>query len=156
MDPLAVSKEHPDTADVRALLERHFDLMRSGSPEESCHVMAPDTLLEAEATLYGIRRAGQLLGVGALTVIAPHHGELKSMHTLQEARGQGVARLLLTALLDHAKSLGLSQVSLETGTASEFTAARALYAAFGFSECPPFGAYTYDPLSIFMSKPIGS
>lgn len=152
MDTLTPTRERPDTPDVRALLQRHFDLMRSQSPEESCHVMAPDTLLEADAVLLGIRQSGILLGVGALTIIAPGEGELKSMHTAEEARGRGVARALLTALMDHAQKMGLHQISLETGSAETFGPARALYHTFGFTLCPPFGTYIEDPLSVFMTK----
>lgn len=151
MDPLSVTFEQPNTADVRALLERHFALMRSLSPAESCHVMAPETLLDAGATLLGVREAGVLVGVGALTRIGDDAGELKSMHTAQEARGKGVARHLLQALLQEARDRGMTQISLETGSAAEFQAARSLYESEGFEECPPFGAYQLDPLSTFMT-----
>jgi putative acetyltransferase len=150
--PLTATQEQPDTDDVHALLLRHFDLMSSQSAEESCHVMAPETLMEAGATLFGIREEDRLLGVGALAVIAPGHGELKSMHTAAEARGKGVARRLMEALLDHARAQGLTRVSLETGSTPEFLPARTLYEAFGFTLCPPFGSYIEDPLSVFMTK----
>ncbi|APX10264.1 GNAT family N-acetyltransferase [Tateyamaria omphalii] len=154
MDALSVTPDTPATPDVQALLGRHFALMRSQSPAESCHVMEPETLLEAGATLYAARNGDgdEVLGVGALTVIAPGHGELKSMHTAAEARGRGVARAILAALLEAARQKGLDRVSLETGSAEVFAPARALYAAHGFEECPPFGAYTLDPLSVFMTR----
>lgn len=157
MDPLkadqfVVSLETPDSADVRALLVRHFELMRSMSPAESCHVMAPDALIEANVTLLGIRREGVLLAVGALAQIGPQEGELKSMHTAAEARGQGLARHLLRALLARATAEGFSKVSLETGSADEFAPARALYDAEGFTPCAPFGSYLLDPLSVFMTR----
>jgi len=156
MDALIVTPERPETADVKALLQRHFDLMREGSPEESCHVMAPDTLGGAGVHLLGLRQDGTLLGLGALAAIGPQQGELKSMHTAQEARGKGVARHILRALLDVARSQGMIRVSLETGTAPPFAAARALYLSEGFEECPPFGTYVYDPLSVFMARKLGA
>lgn len=133
---------------------RHFALMREGSPEESCHVMAPDALIEANVTLLGIREDGVLLGLGALARIGPWDGELKSMHTAAEARGKGVARRLLRALMDEAKAQGMTRLNLETGTAPTFEAARGLYASEGFEECPPFGDYVLDPLSVFMCRQI--
>lgn len=151
MDPLSVTFEQPNTADVRALLERHFALMRSQSPAESCHVMAPETLLEAGATLLGLRENGVLLGLGALADIGGDQGELKSMHTAQEARGKGVARALLRALMQEARDRGMARISLETGSAAEFAPARNLYASEGFEECAPFGEYQLDPLSTFMT-----
>ena len=154
MDALILTHERPETADVRALLQRHFDLMRSQSPEESCHVMAPESLGEAGATLLGIRRNGVLLGLGALARIGDTVGELKSMHTATEARGQGVARHLLRALLEHARAEGIGTVSLETGSDPDFAAARALYTSEGFAVCPPFGSYVHDPLSVFMTRSV--
>ncbi len=114
--------------------------------------MEPGALLEREAVLYAARDGQTLLGVGALTLIGPQHGELKSMHTAAEARGRGVARAILQALMDHARDHGVTRLSLETGTADLFAPARALYAAHGFATCPPFGNYTVDPLSVFMTR----
>ena len=154
MDALAVARDTPATPDVQALLSRHFEIMRASSPEESCHVMKPDALLEKGAVLFAARAADVLLGVGALAPLADGQGELKSMHTSAEARGRGVGRAILLALLDHARVQGMSRVSLETGTAELFAPARALYAAHGFVACPPFGSYVTDPLSVFMTRTV--
>ncbi len=143
-----------DDADVRALLRRHFDLMRSQSPEESCHVMDDSALRASGAKILGWRDAAGLQGIVALTEVAPGHGEIKSMHTAQEARGRGVGRILLQHLITMAQDQGLERLSLETGSADSFAAARALYASEGFAMCPPFAEYTEDPLSIFMTRKI--
>lgn len=74
------------------------------------------------------------------------------MHTAAEARGQGIARAILNALMDEARRLGLNRLSLETGSAETFAPARALYTGHGFAECAPFGEYRPDPLSIFMTR----
>ena len=152
MDALTPSIEDPSAPDVQTVLERHFDLMRSQTPEEGCHVIEPKSFAAEGAMLLGIRRDGALLGIGALKKIAPDHGELKSMHTLSEARGQGVARALLLALIATARTQGLSRISLETGTAPEFAAARSLYLSEGFAECPPFAEYKPYPLSVYMTR----
>lgn len=143
-----------DDADVRALLGRHFDLMRVQSPEESCHVMDDSALRASGAKILGWRDAGGLQGIVALTMVGPGHGEIKSMHTAQEARGRGVGRILLQHLITMAQDHGLDRLSLETGSADSFAAARALYASEGFAMCPPFGNYTEDPLSVFMTRKI--
>ncbi|MEP5732187.1 MAG: GNAT family N-acetyltransferase [Sulfitobacter sp.] len=148
------ARENPNDVDVRALIERHFDLMRSLSPAESCHVMEPETLVQAGACLFGLRKEGVLLGIGAVTPLDSQTAELKSMHTTAEARGQGVARLLLRTLLDAARAMGASRVNLETGTDPAFAAARGLYISEGFAECPPFSGYRIDPLSVYMTKSI--
>lgn len=154
MDALTLTFERPDAADVAALLGRHHALMREGSPEESCHVMDVSELLAEDVTVLAAREDGALLGGGALKIIAPGSGELKSMHTAQEARGRGVARALLLELIEMARRAGVTLLNLETGTAPLFAPARALYTANGFKECPPFGTYTFDPLSVFMSRSI--
>lgn len=147
-----VSRGSVDDPDVQALLRRHFDLMRASSPEESCHVMDPGALSERGVVLFAARDGDTVLGVGALARLAPGHGELKSMHTAAEARGRGVARAILAALLVAAGDQGMTRVSLETGSADIFAPARALYTAHGFEECPPFGDYVADPLSVFMTR----
>lgn len=116
--------------------------------------MDPAALDAAVVKLLAARDKGQLLGVGGLLLIAPGHGELKSMHTVDMARGRGVGRTLLTALIAAARASGMRRLSLETGTDDSFAAARALYHSAGFIPCPPFGAYTFDPLSAFMTRTI--
>jgi putative acetyltransferase len=101
-----------DAPGVSDLLHLHFATMRASSPAESCHVMEPDSLLEAGAMLLAAREGDTVVGVGALTQIGPDHGEVKSMHTLASARGRGVAAAILRALLNKARSLGMSRVSL--------------------------------------------
>lgn len=152
MDTLTITAERPDNPDVAELLTRHHALMRAGSPAESCHVMDVSELLEADVTVLAARRDGLVLGIGAVKAIAPGLGELKSMHTAQEARGQGVAQAILNALNVVAAEKGLTRLSLETGSADMFAPARALYHANGFTDCPPFGDYSLDPLSTFMTR----
>ncbi|WP_299293786.1 GNAT family N-acetyltransferase [uncultured Tateyamaria sp.] len=152
MADVTVTQDTPGTPDVQALLLRHFDLMRASSPEESCHVMQPDALLDKGAVLFAARDGDVLLGVGALAALDVTHGELKSMHTAAEARGRGVGARILRSLVDHARAAGMQRVSLETGTAEMFAPARALYASHGFEDCAPFGDYQLDPLSVFMTR----
>ena len=74
MDTLSISVEDPGKDDVRALLQRHFDLMRDGSPEESCHVLEPEKLATPTVTLLGLREEGILQGIGALARLGPNEG----------------------------------------------------------------------------------
>lgn len=146
-----VSLADPEDPSVEALLDRHFALMRSQSPPESCHVLPSDDLKATDVTVFSVREGVSVLGVGALK-LAPDYGELKSMHTAFDARGRGVGAVLVEALVGFARANELSHVCLETGSGSEHAAARRLYRRAGFSECPPFGEYRYDPLSTFMIK----
>lgn len=152
MDTLKTGREDPQAPEVQTLLARHFDLMRSLTPAEGCHVIAPEKLDAEVALLIGVREEGALLGIGALKEIEAGHGELKSMHVTETARGKGVSRMLLNALTDAALSRGLTRLSLETGTDAAFAAARGLYRTAGFTECPPFADYEVYPLSVYMTK----
>ena len=133
LSDLRFTREDAISADVRALLAHHFDVMRSNSPISSCHVMEPEELVDAQATLFAARRGDDLLGVGAIREIAPGHAELKSMHTAEAARGQGVGQALVEHLLDHARANGITRVSLETGNIDLYKPARALYARNGWA-----------------------
>jgi putative acetyltransferase len=44
------------------------------------------------------------------------------------------------------------RLSLETGSMEAFTAARSLYAGFGFQSCGPFAGYVEDPNSAYMTR----
>lgn len=144
----------PSEPRVKELLDRHFRLMRETSPPESCHVMNADELSEADAQLLAVFEGDIALGIGAIKELSETDAELKSMHTRTEARGRGVARLILRALMDHARAAGYQRVSLETGSADEFKAAQQLYLRAGFEFCPPFDSYVEDPLSVYMTRKI--
>ncbi|MBD3665916.1 GNAT family N-acetyltransferase [Sulfitobacter aestuariivivens] len=152
MDALTLQTVSAPDAEIAALLQAHFDLMRSTSPAESCHVMAPESVFDEADVVLAARRAGLLLGIGALKAIGPNLAELKSMHTTKAARGQGVGAYLLTALMEAARQMGMQHISLETGTDPLFAPARALYTRHGFETCAPFGDYVDDPLSTFMTR----
>lgn len=63
-----------------------------------------------------------------------HKGSVTGMFVAQEARGKGVGRALMAALIDEARGIeGLEQMNLDVFTAS--TAARQLYLSLGFEVC---------------------
>ena len=74
------------------------------------------------------------------------------MHVLSEARGRGLSKAMLDHLISAARSDGFRRLSLETGIQSTFIAARGLYLRAGFVDCGPFGDYTLDPNSVYMTK----
>ncbi len=102
--------------------------------------------------MFGLRSGGKLMAIGAMVALEPAHFELKPMHVLAQARGKGLGRVLLEGMITQARADGVKRLSLETGSQDEHAAARALYAGAGFTECPPFGDYVVDPLSIFMTR----
>jgi len=143
-------------AGVETLLARHHAAMRAGSPEESCHVMTGDELRASGARIFALEKEGEVAAIGAFKVLDdPTAIELKSMHTAQEFRGQGLGGIVLQGLLQEAIRAGAQSAWLETGSDDGFAPARALYERAGFVYCAPFGSYTTDPLSVFMTMEFG-
>lgn len=149
--PDAIAVDDPRAPDVRALLERHVTFARGASPREDAHALDVDDLVDPAITFFGLRRDGALLAVGALKRLDARHAEVKSMHTAEHARGQGLGRAMADHLVAVARERGYARVSLETGAQPAFAPARALYARAGFTPCGPFGAYGPSPNSHFMT-----
>lgn len=153
---MKISLDSPARDDVRRLLDEHLTDMFTTSPPESVHALDHSALLAPSVTFWTARDDdGTLLGCGALSELEPgaeaREGEIKSMRTAGQARGQGVASELLTVVLAEAKRREYVRVSLETGSQDFFAPARRLYARHGFMECGPFGSYVLDPNSVFMT-----
>ncbi|MDR7380609.1 GNAT family N-acetyltransferase [Promicromonospora iranensis] len=155
-----IAIDSPARDDVRRLLDEHLTDMFATSPAESVHALDHSALLAPAITFWTARGDdGTLLGCGALNELEPGteqgheqgHGEIKSMRTALQARGKGVASALLETVLTEARRRRYTRVSLETGSQDYFAAARRLYARHGFAECGPFGDYTHDPHSVFMT-----
>jgi putative acetyltransferase len=146
-----IAPDDPRAPEVRALLERHLAFANLHSPPEDIHALDVDGLVSSAVEFLGYRVDGVLLGVGALKRLDDHHAELKSMHVAEDARGRGIARALVTHLLDLARARGFHRVSLETGSMAAFVPARSLYAAAGFVPTGPFADYRPSPNSVFMT-----
>lgn len=146
-----ISVDDPRTEDVRKLLERHLEFARSHTPPDDVHALEVDDLLDPAVTFFSYRLDGELLAVGALKQLDGQHGELKSMHTAQAARGRGIGRAMVDHLIGVARQRGLTRMSLETGSMQAFAPARSLYARAGFTPCGPFGSYHPSGTSVFMT-----
>ncbi|MGF1456915.1 MAG: GNAT family N-acetyltransferase [Alphaproteobacteria bacterium] len=151
---ITIAIDDPDRPDMRALLEAHLAFARGHSPEGSGHALDVDALKAPDMTLWSAREGADLLGCAALKELAPTHGELKSMHTRLSHRGRGVARALVAHVIDEARRRGYTRLSLETGKSEDFAPAQMLYAALGFTPCPPFGPYLGDPFSYCMTRDV--
>jgi putative acetyltransferase len=152
---ILIDRDDPARADIRELLSEHLADMYATSPAESVHALDHSALSAPSVTFWSAREDGSLLGCGALKLLVPPAGaavtgEIKSMRTAPQARGRGVATLMLANIVDHARARNLETLYLETGTEDYFAPARRLYLRHGFTECPPFGDYRLDPHSVFM------
>jgi putative acetyltransferase len=147
---LVIAVDDPRAADVSTLVEKHLSFARGVTPDGHVHALEIGALEDPAVTFYSARREGVLLGVAALKRLDDTHAELKSMHTGERARRQGVGQAMVRRLLADAIRQGYVSVSLETGTMDAFAAARRLYARAGFQPCEPFGEYTANPHSTCM------
>ena len=82
--------EDPRTDDVRKLLQTHLDFCHAVTPAEHSFALDVEKLREPGILVFGARSNGTLLAVGALKDLGDCEAELKSMHTSQGARGQGI------------------------------------------------------------------
>ena len=150
MPQFTITLAPPGDADAARLIRRHLAQMASQSPAESCHAEGQAELDAPDARLFLLRRDGEAVAMGALKSLEDGALELKSMHTVAEARGSGAGRTMLEHLLALARDESATGVFLETGSTDDFHPSRRLYASLGFVECAPFSSYTTDPLSVFM------
>jgi len=140
-----------DDPRVVALLEIHVTRSRAETAPGSEHALDLAGLKAPDITFWSAWEGDALVGVGALKRLSADHGEIKSMHTAEAARGRGVGSAMLRHIIATARRRGMSRLSLETGSWPFFVPARAMYARHGFVECPPFGDYRLDPNSVFMT-----
>lgn len=139
---------HPS---VHALLNEHLQNMYALSPPESVHALDIDRLRKPEITFWSAWEGSLLLGCGAIKELDAKHGEVKSMRTPSAHRRKGAGRAILAHIIEVARSRSYERLSLETGSLAEFKPAQMLYESFGFTYCGPFGDYTDDPNSVFMT-----
>jgi GNAT superfamily N-acetyltransferase len=78
-------------------------------------------------------------------------GEIKSMRTPSASRRRGAGRAILAHIIEVARSRGYARLNLETGSQAPFHAAHSLYESAGFVRTGPFGDYTGDTNSVFMT-----
>lgn len=119
-------------------------------PAISNHILPIETLCAPNVAFFVARRDGAAVGCGALLIEQAGTAEVKRMFVTPAARGQGVGRQILRCIEERAAREGLALIRLETGIHQ--ADARALYRAFGYADCGPFGQYFADPLSVFMQK----
>ena len=145
-----------DDPRVVALLETHVTRARAETARGSAHALDLAALRAPTVAFWSAWEGDAVVGVGALKRLSDDHGEIKSMHTAEAARGRGVGSAMLRHIMAAARDRGMTRLSLETGSWPYFLPARALYTRHGFVECGPFADYQEDPNSVFMTRELGA
>lgn len=141
---------------VIALLKTHITSARAQTAPGSAHALDLSALRSPDIDFWTIWDDEMLLGIGALKRLSPSHGEIKSMHIAHSVRRKGIGSAMLRHIIATARAMGMSRLSLETGSWDYFRPAQAFYRKHGFVECPPFGDYFADLNSRFMSLDLGA
>ena len=115
---------------------------------------APDMPKAGPAELgppHGVYLVGYLDGRpvcgGGLKQLPDGACEIKRMYVAPEARGQGVARILLRALEDSARELGYPVARLDTGARQPY--AQRLYESEGYR---PIGNFNGNPVAHYFGE----
>ena len=133
-----------DLADpeVQGLIAYQQRTMLEGSPRGLSFALDLSGLQDKAVTVWAIHIQGRVAAIGALNRLAGRRGEVKSMRTHPDFLRQGLAAGLLETIITHARSEGLTVLSLETGTGPAFEPALSLYRKRGFVNGEAFADYT--------------
>ena len=138
-----------DNSEVNDLLKKHFIELRSVSPMGSTHVLDIDGLKDQSIKFWSLWVNNELVGCGALKFLEKKHGEFKSIRVADKFRKTGIGEKIIDHLIEEAKKLEVSKLSIETGAGNFFLPARKLFSKFGFKKCLPFAHYKNDPNSCY-------
>ncbi|MDQ6770102.1 MAG: GNAT family N-acetyltransferase [Gemmatimonadota bacterium] len=139
MIEIIAATKMPALADARALIRDH--IAANSTAHDSSSTAA---LLDALPAPYEPPRGGlwlarldsSAIGCVALHALGPTVGEIKRMYVHPASRRLGVARALLTHVIEEARKRRYD--SLRLGTLTAMTPAQQLYESFGFRKIAPY------------------
>ena len=145
-----------ENPEVNELLIKHFIELKSNSPEGSAHVLDITGLKDPSIKFWSLWENEKLFGCGALKFLNDKHGEFKSIRVHDNFRNKGNGIKVINHLIDKAKKLEISRLSIETGAGKFFEPARKLFKKCNFELCKPFAHYKEDENSIYFTKLINN
>ncbi|SMC51365.1 putative acetyltransferase [Primorskyibacter flagellatus] len=147
--PFRIRAGSPHEPQATALLESSQRLMQDLFTAEENYYLSVEVLCAESVVFLVAEEDERILGCVAMRRM-DGYGEIKSLFTLPEARGRGIAAGLVNRLEEIARESGYPLLRLETGDLLH--EAHRLYARQGFDLCEPFGDYADTSASIFMEK----
>jgi GNAT superfamily N-acetyltransferase len=149
---LIITPEPLSGSDAQALIARlNAELTELyPKPDDRHFELAEAQVSEGRGVFLVARVDGAPVGCGALRQLDPATGELKRMYVAPGSRGYGVGRRVVAELEQHARSLDLRRLVLETGDLQ--VEAMGLYESAGFTRIPCFGEYAGSAVSVCMEK----
>ena len=140
-----ITEEELTSADATSLIAELNEFLDGLYPPEDNFFSLPS----ADCFLIARDEGGLAVACGALRV-HDGFGEIKRMWVRPHARRNGLARRMLNRLEEHARSLGVSELRLETGNRQPD--AISLYVSSGWTEIPLFGEYVTSGTSVCYAK----
>lgn len=158
---VSVAIESPLQDEVKGLVEALDAYLVPLAPAEFHFGLNIEEMAGADTTVFVARTdAGEAVGLGALKDVGDdagsRTGEVKRMFTVPAARGQRVGSMLLDAICDRARALGMKRLVLETGVGEGLAAAVRLYENHGFTECAAVLNYPDSGYSRFFEKKLSA
>lgn len=144
-EPLDGAVAAPLLRDLEADLCRRYD-----DPGGAGVPLDPAAFLPPRGTFLVARLGDRPVACGGLRAVGDGVGEIRRMWVDPTARGRGLARRVLAGLEDAGRSLGLTRLRLETGTAQP--EALALYDSAGWRRIEPYGEWRDSPLSVCFGR----
>ena len=132
------------------LLALHLSGMHANSPPDSVYALDLSGLKAPGVTVWTVWEGADVVGIGALKELGNGSGEVKSMRTHPDHLRRRVAALLLDQIVAEAKALGLTRLSLETGSGPAFGPALTLYRKHGFVDGEAFSDYQPSAFNQFL------
>lgn len=151
---LRIAVENVRGAGIGELIAASDAFSAERYPPEGNFGTSIDGLDRPEVAFAVARIEGRALGCVALKFESDGTAELKRLFVHSDARGEGLGRRLMDFIEAVAHERGTRRINLETGPLN--TEAVALYRAYDYAECGPFGDYAENPYSLFMTKDLGS
>jgi putative acetyltransferase len=135
-----------------ALIALSDEYLSALYPPESNHLESLTALSAPNVSVYGAYIGPELVGCVASKICKGEepYAEVKRLFVLENHRGSGISKLLMSQLEDGLREAGIPLVRLETGV--EQPEAISLYRKLGYTFREPFAPYGPDPLSVFMEK----
>jgi len=149
---LEIRREHLGSLEAKRLISALNLELAACYPEPGANHFSLDdkeVALQNGAFLIGYL-AAEPVACGAIRRIEPSVAEIKRMYVVPSERGRGISKIMLAALEERARQIGVGRLVLETGTRQ--LKAIALYQGAGFDRIARFGEYVGSELSVCMGK----
>jgi putative acetyltransferase len=145
-----VREDNLEGEQTRSLLTMHLAELHANSPPGAVFALDLSGLQVPEVTVWSAWCGDSIASIGALKMLDHVAGEVKSMRTHPGFLRIGAAAAILERIIKTARSRGLRQLSLETGSGPAFEPALAMYRSRGFVNGQAFSDYQQNGFSQFL------